>query len=294
MNRPPSTGGVPPGAAGTPPRVRSVIEEGLPILTVARGRHGSGRREVGGGLHVPIIVALSAAYRVERQTQAGVLRKSPVVGAVTVADPAERTVFTVDGEADVLQLSVSMRLIEEAADARVRSVRPLFNEHDPGIERSAMGALVALKDGDSHSDLLLHSIGYRLADILGQPGAGALNGPPRRGGITGPALQRIRDLVQARLDEPAPASPTLDELAQAAGVSKHHFIKAFREAVGETPYAWVMRQRIERARALLAQPSETVGDVAFQTGFSSAAHFVAAFRQRSGITPGVFKDAVLG
>lgn len=296
MNRrsPSAAGGPLPGAAGTPPRVRSILERGLPILTVVRGRHGSGRREVGGGLDVSIIVALSAAHQVERRTQAGALRKSPTVGAVTVANPAERTVFTVDGEASVLQLSVPMRLIEEAAGAQVRSVRPLFNEHDPAIERSAMGALAALKDGDSHSDLLLHSIGYRLAGILGQPGAGTPDGAPRRGGVAGPALQRIHDLVQARLDEPAPASPTLDELAQAAGVSKHHFIKAFRQTVGETPYAWVMRQRIERARALLAQPSGTVGDVAFQTGFSSAAHFVAAFRQRLGVTPGAFKEAVLG
>lgn len=282
------------GATGRPPRVRSVFEKGLPILTVARGRHGSGCREVGGGLDVPIIVALSAVHQVERRTEAGVLRKLPVVGAVTIANPAERTVFTVNGEADVLQLSVSMRLIEETADARVRSVRPLFNEHDPVIERSAMGALVALRHGNNQSDLLLHSIGYRLADILGQPGAGAPDGISRRGGITSPALQRIYDLVQARLDEPVPASPTLNELAQAAGVSKHHFIKAFRETVGETPYAWVMRQRIERARALLTQPSETVGDAAFQTGFSSAAHFVAAFRQRLGVTPGVFRQAVLG
>ncbi len=287
-----AVGGALLGATRKLPRVRSVIEKGRPILTVVRGRHGPGRREVGGGLDVPIIVALSAVHQVERRTQAGVLRKSPTVGAVTIADPAERTVFTVDGEADVLQIFVSMRLIEEAADAHVRSVRPLFNQHEPAIERSAMGALVALRDSGSHSDLLLHSIGYRLADILGQPGAPS--GVSRRGGVTSPALQRICDLVQARLDQPLPASPTLDELAQAAGVSKHHFIKAFRETVGETPYAWVMRQRIERARALLTQPRETVSDVAFQTGFSSAAHFVAAFRQRLGVTPGAFKEAVLG
>ena len=238
------------------------------------------------------MVALSAVYQVERRTQAGVLRKSPTVGAVTVANPAERTVFTVEGEADVLQISVPVRLIEEAADTRIRSVRSLFNEHDLAIERGAMAALVALNSNDSHSDLSLRSISYQLADVLGHPGGP--DGVPRRGGITGPALQRIHDLVRARLDEPLPASPTLDELAQAAGISKHHFVKAFRETVRETPYAWVMRQRIERARALLTRPSQTVGDVAFQTGFSSPAHFVAAFRQRLGVTPGVFKKAVLG
>jgi hypothetical protein len=184
-----------------------------------RLRHGSGRREVGGGLDVPIIVALSAVHQTERWAQAGGFRKSPTIGAVTIAGPAERTILTVEGEADVLQLRVSMRLIEEVADAQVQSVRSLLNEHDFVIERSAMDALAALKDCNSHSDLLLHSIGYRLADIFGQPGAGAPNGAPRRGGITSPALQRIHDLVQARLDEPMPVSPTLSELAQAGGVS---------------------------------------------------------------------------
>jgi len=38
----------------------------------------------------------------------------------------------------------------------------------------------------------------------------------------------------------------------------------------------------------------SLGDVAFQTGFSSAAYFVAAFRQRLGVAPGVLKEAVLG
>ncbi len=286
-----TTGQLSPATSGVRPLVRSVMEDGLPILTVTRGYHSSGRREVGGGLLVPVIVALSTGYHVERRTRSSLLRKTPTVGAVTVADPAERTVFTVVGGANVLQVSVPLRLIDEAAGSRVRSIRALFNEADPDIERSAMGALVALRSNDAGSGLLLHSLSYRLAAILGQhemrPAAS------RRGGITSAALKRINDLLQAQLDEATPASPTLDELAQATGLSKHHFIKAFRETVGETPYAWVMRRRIERARALLTQPSGTVGDVAFQTGFSSPAHFVAAFRQRFGVTPGVFKNAVL-
>ena len=274
-----------------PPRVRSVVEDGVPVLTIRRGQHGSGRRELGGGIAVPIIVALSAAYQVERRTQAGVLRKSPTIGAVTVADPSERAIFTVEGQADVLQISILVRLIEEVAGARVQSVRSLFNEHDLAIERGAMAALVALSSDDSHSELLLHSVSYQLADVLGR--ARAPDGAPRRGGITRSALQRVHDLVQARLDEPLLAPPKLGEMAQAAGISKHHFIKAFRETVRETPYAWVMRQRIERARALLARSSQTVGDIAFQTGFSSPAHFAAAFRHRLGVTPGAFQKAVL-
>lgn len=278
-------------AIGTPPRMRSVVENGQPILTVARVRHGSGRREMGGGPVVPIVVALSENYEVERRTRKSTLRRSPTIGAVTVADPAERTIFTVEGAADVLQLFVSLSLIQEAADIPLQSVRALFNEHDLSIERSAMSALTTLTRHDSHSDLLLTSIAYQLAGILLQDDA--RQSELRHGGITSLALHRIRDLVQARLDEPVPASPPLSQLAQQAGVSKHHFIKAFRQTVGETPYAWVLRYRIERARALLTHPDQTVGHVAFRTGFSSPAHFIAVFRKHLGVTPGVFREAVL-
>lgn len=145
---------------------------------------------------------------------------------------------------------------------------------------------------DSHSVLLLASIAHRLADRLVD--RGNTGGRLRCGGIGGPALRRIDDLVRARLGEPIPRSPQLIELAEAAGLSVHHFIKAFRQSVGETPYAWVMRQRIERARALLTHRGEMVGDVALQTGFSSPAHFIDAFRRRLGVTPGAFQEAVLG
>ncbi len=237
------------------------------------------------------MVALSACYQVERWMQADVCRRSTSVGAVTVINPAERTIFNVEGQARVLQISVSLRLIEEVTEARVDSVPSLFNEHNAGIERGAMVALSALRAGDSQSDLLLYSIACRLAEVLGQ--APCQPAASWRGGVTGTALGRINDLVQARLEEPVPSSPSLIELAEAAGLSKHHFIKAFRQTVGETPHAWVMRRRIERARTLLTQPDQTVGAVAFQAGFGSTAHFVASFRQQLGITPGVFRNAVL-
>ncbi len=277
---------------GAPTRTRSVLEGGKPILTVARQRHGSGQREVGGGPAVPIIVALSEGYRVERRTRAGVVRKSPSVGAVTVANPSERTLFTVEGRADVLQLLVPLGLLEGAADGPDKPVQALFNEHDPAIERAALGALVALMRDDGHSELLLASVAYQLAGRL--VGYGHAGERLRCGGIRAPALRRIHDLVWARLGEPIPRSPPLIELAEAAGLSAHHFIKAFRQTVGETPYAWVLRQRIERARALLIRPDETVSNVAFQTGFSSPAHFVDVFRRRLGLTPGAFQEAVLG
>ncbi len=280
-----------PPAGEARPLVRSIVENGLPVFRVARAQHGSGRREIGGGPDVPIMVALSACYQIERRTRSDMCRRSASVGAITIIDPAERTIFNIEGQAKVLQIAVSLRLIEEVTEARVKPVSPLFNEHDAGIERSAMVALSALRTSDSQSDLLLHSVACRLAEVLGRPSDRLA--ASRRGGVTSTALRRINDLVQARLEEPTSLSPSLVELAQAAGLSKHHFIKAFRETVGETPYAWVMRRRIEHARTLLTQPDQTVGAVAFQTGFGSTAHFVASFRQRLGITPGVFKDAVL-
>ncbi len=83
----------------------------------------------------------------------------------------------------------------------------------------------------------------------------------------------------------------LSDLA-AVGLSVHHFIKAFQQCEGETPYARVIACRIDKALTLLLRADSQVNQVAKQTGFSSPYHFVSVFRARVGVTPGAFRDAV--
>ena len=77
---------------------------------------------------------------------------------------------------------------------------------------------------------------------------------------------------------------SLTELAQISGISKYHFIRAFRERFGLTPHAYQLQQRILRAKHLLRK--QPVVDVAHRCGFADQSHLHRVFRAFVGTTPG--------
>ncbi|TVQ39217.1 MAG: AraC family transcriptional regulator [Geminicoccaceae bacterium] len=86
---------------------------------------------------------------------------------------------------------------------------------------------------------------------------------------------------------------SLDELAQAAGLSRFHFLRVFRAATGQTPHAWLINQRVNRARMLLkggARPAE----VAAALGFADQAHLTRLFKRIVGVTPGAYARTFRG
>lgn len=84
----------------------------------------------------------------------------------------------------------------------------------------------------------------------------------------------------------------LSDLARAAGLPRHHLIRAFRRETGLTPHAFLVDVRVRRARDRLRR-GETPGEVAAATGFSDQAHLTRAFKARLGVTPGAFRAAHL-
>ncbi|MCA9594659.1 MAG: helix-turn-helix transcriptional regulator [Myxococcales bacterium] len=79
----------------------------------------------------------------------------------------------------------------------------------------------------------------------------------------------------------------VDDLARAAGISRFHFSRLFREETGESPYQYLRRLRIERARELLAL-GYTVTDAALSVGFKDLSRFARAFREQTGVAPSAF------
>ena len=79
-------------------------------------------------------------------------------------------------------------------------------------------------------------------------------------------------------------------LARTALMSTAHFSRQFRAAYGETPYAYLMTRRIERAKALLRQGDRSVTDVCLAVGCTSLGSFSARFTQVVGETPTAYRD----
>lgn len=91
------------------------------------------------------------------------------------------------------------------------------------------------------------------------------------------AMAWLRD----RLDQ----AVAVADCAAALGVSREHLTRRFTAQVGDSPARWQLRQRIARARTLLAAPGASVAAVSTACGFTSPAHFAAVFRAETGSRP---------
>jgi AraC family transcriptional regulator len=109
-----------------------------------------------------------------------------------------------------------------------------------------------------------------------------------RGGLAAWQVRRARDFIEDHLAEDV----SLAELARLTGLSPTHFCRAFKRSVGHPPHQYQLRRRIERAKALLADPGRSVTAVALDCGFSLPGSFATAFRKTTGITPSAFRRAL--
>ncbi|MEP6561254.1 MAG: helix-turn-helix transcriptional regulator [Nakamurella sp.] len=98
-------------------------------------------------------------------------------------------------------------------------------------------------------------------------------------------LRRVRDRMDREYGQP------LDVAALARGVhlSAGHLSREFRLAYGESPYAYLMTRRIERAMALLRRGDVSVTDVCFAVGCSSLGTFSTRFTELVGMPPSVYR-----
>src|SRR5918911_5530884 len=94
-------------------------------------------------------------------------------------------------------------------------------------------------------------------------------------------LVRAKDLADARYFERL----GVDDLAQAAGLSRAHFSREFRRTFGESPHAYLLTRRLERAAALLRLTDRPVVEVCFAVGLTSVGSFTTSFRRAFGKSP---------
>jgi AraC-like DNA-binding protein len=98
-------------------------------------------------------------------------------------------------------------------------------------------------------------------------------------------LLRAKDLVDGRYAEPL----TVDDLARAAGLSRAHFSREFRSAFGESPHAYLLTRRLERAATLLRQTDRSVADICFSVGLRSLGSFTTSFARAFGVPPAAYR-----
>lgn len=85
---------------------------------------------------------------------------------------------------------------------------------------------------------------------------------------------------------------SIDSIAKMAYVSKSNFFKMFKDELGTSPNEFILQERINRAKELLASQN-SIKETAYQTGFSDANYFTRVFKQLVGVTPKSYQDTVL-
>jgi transcriptional regulator GlxA family with amidase domain len=111
---------------------------------------------------------------------------------------------------------------------------------------------------------------------------------PVRGGVPPRALQRVRQYVDAHLNEKI----SVQSLANIAGLSLYHFARAFKQSEGLTPHDYLVQCRIRHAQKLLADSDVPLSEVALAAGFLDQSHFARRFRDHFGVAPSRYRSAM--
>ncbi len=100
------------------------------------------------------------------------------------------------------------------------------------------------------------------------------------------------DLVnkaRLRIREGLEANVTIQQIAQALGVSYSSFRKLFKEHTGFAPAMYQQNLRLQRAKELLSTTDESIKEIAYRLNFESPDYFSAKFKSQTGLTPSEFR-----
>jgi AraC family transcriptional regulator len=102
-----------------------------------------------------------------------------------------------------------------------------------------------------------------------------------RGGLAAWQILRVRTFIDNNLHR----AIHIRDLSAVARRSPAHFSRKFKLAVGESPHAYVVRRRLERACHLMMTSTASLSEIALSVGFSDQAHLCRLFRQAFGQSP---------
>src|SRR3954447_19461428 len=100
-------------------------------------------------------------------------------------------------------------------------------------------------------------------------------------------LLRAKDLADARYAQRL----DVEDIARAAGLSRAHFSREFKQAFGVSPHAYLLTRRLERAAALLRTTDRTVIEICLDVGWQSVGSFTTSFKRTYGKTPAQYRAA---
>lgn len=152
----------------------------------------------------------------------------------------------------------------------------------------AQMARAELKLGVAASDLCLDSLVTLLSThVLRSYSSLSARPTPRHiGGLSPKTWTVVNDYIQGHLADRL----SVAALAQIAGLSPSHFLRAFQKTIGQTPHRYIIGQRLDHAERLISTGELSLAAIAASAGFSSNGHMTATMKRSRGYTPTEFRN----
>jgi len=191
-----------------------------------------------------------------------------------------------EGNSEHLALYVDPLLINKAAAASRLSgsfeIAERYTRSDKIIKHIGMALLGELDSEGLSGRLYAESLANVLAVHLLRNYAIPTSRPVTfTGGLSAAKLRHVTDFIEDNYSQDL----KLAELAHVAGMSNFHFAREFKRTTGTTPHQYLIKVRVERAKALLANNELPLTEVSLSSGFSHQSHFTRLFRKVTGTTP---------
>jgi AraC family transcriptional regulator len=235
--------------------------------------------------HYRISVTLRGAHVSAHYNGRAIYDGKTKPGMVHIAEPNTTISGLLRSPGEALHLFVPKRLLiqlgEEGSTPGLCLRKTIFEFDNPiGFLGRAIADSILADDSGSRLYVdslcaavvarLLYSFSNREPKVFGRPH-----------GLSGWRLKRVREYVDAHLDRPI----SLQNLADAAGLSPMHFASQFRQACGVRPHEYLLQQRIERSKEMLLHSRTPVIQIALSVGFETQSHYSTIFKRIVGETP---------
>lgn len=191
-----------------------------------------------------------------------------------------------DADCNILRLRIGPSLLRRVAadlgrDPDKLVLRPAFQLRDSRIEAIAWAIKADLEAELPADPLYGQSLGLALAlRMLDVTGEAVESKTPT--GLSPRQRRTLTDFIEANLDQPL----SLADLAHLAGLGVTQFKTSFRNSFGMPVHQYVVRRRVDHARALLLTGEMPINLVALEAGFAHQSHMTTWMRRLLGMTPG--------
>ena len=162
---------------------------------------------------------------------------------------------------------------------------PTFAKPDPLIQHIALNIKANL-DSDSYDRLYSESLYRALSLHLLRNYSTRQFVLNELGGLPKYKLKQAIDYINDNLDEKI----NIYDIAKLVDISNYYFCRMFHASMGISPYQYVLKQRVTKAKDLIKNSKLTLADIAYECGFSSQSQMTQHFRKQLGVTPKVYRN----